>query len=226
MACSLTKVSQCLSYLRLFPGRTNEVFCHTMIVFITTYTIVCIFIALLQCQPIRAHWNPHTGLECINMRATLAAIAALNSFSDLMIYLLVLETWSRTNLTFYRRPVKPLLAIEMPFKQRWGLMSLLAFSLLPCIAGMLRLYYVELFYDSADELCKYMGKHNSRRALTRCRECKYHLVPDDDRNEPWRSLRLPFWHPTRPRHAFSKPLRWLLPFRTAHADTTCPSTRD
>lgn len=91
MACSLTKVSQCLSYLRLFPGRTNEIFCHIMIVIITTYTFVCIIIALLQCRPIRAHWNPRTGLECMNMRATLAAIAALNSFIDLMIYLWVLE---------------------------------------------------------------------------------------------------------------------------------------
>lgn len=87
MACSLTKASQCLSYLRLFPGRTNEIFCHTIILFITTYTVVCIFIALLQCRPIRAHWNPQTGVECIHMRATLTAMAALNSFSDLMIYL-------------------------------------------------------------------------------------------------------------------------------------------
>lgn len=87
MACSLTKASQCLSYLRLFPGRTNEIFCHTIILFVTTYTVVCIFIALLQCQPIRAHWKPQTGVECINMRATLTAMAALNSFSDLMIYL-------------------------------------------------------------------------------------------------------------------------------------------
>ncbi|KAF3032891.1 hypothetical protein E8E11_002417 [Didymella keratinophila] len=40
------------------------------------------------------------------------------------------------DLMIYLRPVKPLLATRMPAKQRWGLM----------------LYYVELFYDSVDEL--------------------------------------------------------------------------
>lgn len=87
MACSLTKASQCLLYLRLFPGRSNEMIYRTMIVFVITYTFVCIFIALLQCRPMRAYWNPKTGLECINMRATLATMATFNSVSDLVVYL-------------------------------------------------------------------------------------------------------------------------------------------
>lgn len=87
IACSLTKMSQCLSYLRLFPGRSNEIFCNIMIIFIATYTIACIFVSLLQCHPIRAYWSPVTGLECMNMHAMLATIAALNSLSDLLIYL-------------------------------------------------------------------------------------------------------------------------------------------
>ena len=86
-ACSLTKISQCLSYLRLFPSRANEVFCHTMIVFVTTYTITCVLLTLLECRPIRARWSPEPGEECMSMRATLVTIAALNSVSDLMIYL-------------------------------------------------------------------------------------------------------------------------------------------
>ena len=76
-----------LSSLMVISGRTNEILCHTMIVFIATYTVVCIIIAFLQCRPIRAHWNPQTGLECMNMRATLAAITVLNIFSDMMVYL-------------------------------------------------------------------------------------------------------------------------------------------
>lgn len=42
----------------------------------------------------------------------------------------------------------------MPSKQRWGLVFLLTLSLLPCIAGLLRLYYLEVLYDSVDEMCK------------------------------------------------------------------------
>lgn len=87
MACSLTKISQCLSYLRLFPSRANELFCYVMIVFVTTYTITCVFVTLLECRPIRARWNLDFGQECTSMRAGLAAIAALNSVSDIVIYL-------------------------------------------------------------------------------------------------------------------------------------------
>ncbi|KZM18462.1 hypothetical protein ST47_g10383 [Ascochyta rabiei] len=89
------------------------------------------------CRPIRAHWSSKTGSDCMNTRATIAAIATLNSFSDLMIYL---------------RPMKPLLILQTPAKQRWGLVVLLLMSLPPCIAGLLRLYYVQAFYDSVDEL--------------------------------------------------------------------------
>lgn len=42
-------------------------------------------------------------------------------------------------------------------------MLLLAISLLPCIAGLLRLYYVKYFYNSVDELCKYLSKTISDR---------------------------------------------------------------
>lgn len=46
-------------------------------------------------------------------------------------------------------------------------MSLLAISLLPCIAGLLRLYYVELSYDSVDELCKHTSECITDIELTR-----------------------------------------------------------
>lgn len=62
--------------------------------------------------------------------------------------------------------MKPLIAVKMPTKQRWGMVLLLAISLLPCIAGMLRLYYVELFYDSVDGLCKHINERNSFRKVT------------------------------------------------------------
>ncbi|KAF3000230.1 hypothetical protein E8E13_007476 [Curvularia kusanoi] len=136
IACSLTKISQCISYLRLYPSRANEVFCHVMIGFITTYTVACICISLLECRPIRAHWGPGPGLGCMDIRVTLAVMAALNSASDLSIYL---------------RPVKPLLALHMPTKQRLGLLLLLSVGLLPCIAGLLRLYYLIALSNDIDE---------------------------------------------------------------------------
>jgi hypothetical protein len=86
-ACSLTKISLCLTYLRLFPGRTDKIFCYVLSTFVTLYTVACLFLSLFQCRPIKSFWDPAVEQKCINMRATLVSIAALNSFSDFLIYL-------------------------------------------------------------------------------------------------------------------------------------------
>ena len=86
-ACSLTKISLCLTYYRLFPSRTDKIFCWVMGTFVTSYTITCFFLSMFQCRPIRAYWDTDVTPVCINMRATLVVIAGLNTFSDFMIYL-------------------------------------------------------------------------------------------------------------------------------------------
>jgi predicted ferric reductase len=90
----------------------------------------------------------------MNMRATLAATAALNSFSDFLIYLYEFLLTLRSASNDHRRPAEPLWNLRLPAKQRVGLSLLFAMSLLVCLAGALRLYYLEAFYDSVDELCK------------------------------------------------------------------------
>lgn len=72
------------------------------------------------------------------MRATLVAIAALNSFSDFAVYLY---------------PAKPLWSLHLPVKQRLGLIFLFSVGLLVCVAGVLRMYYLEVFFDSYDTHC-------------------------------------------------------------------------
>lgn len=86
-ACSLTKISLCLTYFRLFPSRTDKIFCYALSTFVILYTIACLFLSLFQCRPIRSYWDLDVEQKCINMRATLVAIAALNSFSDFLVYL-------------------------------------------------------------------------------------------------------------------------------------------
>ena len=105
LSCALTKGSLCLTYLRLFPSRTNKIFCYGLIGFVVLYTVACIFLMLFQyvpesallglclrynrCTPIRGYWDASAKQSCINLRATLVATAALNSFSDFLVYLLV-----------------------------------------------------------------------------------------------------------------------------------------
>jgi hypothetical protein len=86
-ACSLTKISLCLTYYRLFPGRTDKIFCYALSIFVILYTVACFFLSLFQCRPIRSYWDTDVQQTCINMRATLVAVAALNSLSDFLVYL-------------------------------------------------------------------------------------------------------------------------------------------
>jgi hypothetical protein len=45
---SLTKISLCLTYLRLFPSQTDKIFCYVLSGFVTLYTVACIFLMLFQ----------------------------------------------------------------------------------------------------------------------------------------------------------------------------------
>jgi ABC-type bacteriocin/lantibiotic exporter with double-glycine peptidase domain len=55
--------------------------------------------------------------------------------------------------------VKPLWSVRMSAKQRWGLLLIFAMGLLVCMAGVLRSYYLQVYYDSVDELCMYHAAH-------------------------------------------------------------------
>ncbi|KAI1528787.1 hypothetical protein PtrSN002B_009401 [Pyrenophora tritici-repentis] len=137
MACSLTKISLCLTYLNLFPGPSTKIFCYTMSTFVSCYTVACIFMSLFQCSPIASFWDSSVEPKCIDMRIALEVIAALNSFSDCVVYL-----W----------PAKPLWSLQLPLRQRIGLICLFGIGLLVCVTGILRMYYLKVFFESYDML--------------------------------------------------------------------------
>ncbi|KAF2740037.1 hypothetical protein EJ04DRAFT_559494 [Polyplosphaeria fusca] len=137
LSCSLTKISLCLTYLRLFPSKVDKIFCYTLSIFVSLYTIVCIFLMLFQCTPIRGYWDVSAKLKCINIRATLVSVAALNSLSDFLVFL-----W----------PAKPLWSLQLPLKQRVGLILIFAVGCTVCVAGICRMYYLEVYFESYDIL--------------------------------------------------------------------------
>ncbi|KAL7772140.1 hypothetical protein CFE70_002093 [Pyrenophora teres f. teres 0-1] len=90
-----------------------------------------------KCSPITSFWDSNAKPECIDMRVALEVIAALNSFSDCVVYL-----W----------PAKPLWSLQLPLRQRIGLICLFGIGLLVCITGILRMYYLKVFFESYDML--------------------------------------------------------------------------
>ncbi|CAI6262960.1 unnamed protein product [Periconia digitata] len=137
IACSLTKISLCLTYLRLFPSTVDRVFCYIISTFLGLYTVTCILLMLFQCAPIRGYWDKTVDFQCIDMRLTLITLATLNSISDILVYL-----W----------PAKPLWSLQLPLRQRLGLICLFSVGTTVCVCGGIRMYFLEEYFSSDDYL--------------------------------------------------------------------------
>lgn len=94
---------------------------------------------LFQCTPIRGYWDASVKVKCINMRATLVSTAALNSLSDFLVYL-----W----------PARYLWDVQLPKEQRIALISAFTVGCTVCVAGICRMYYLEVYFGSYDVACK------------------------------------------------------------------------
>ncbi|KAF2143756.1 uncharacterized protein K452DRAFT_224522 [Aplosporella prunicola CBS 121167] len=104
---SMTKISLCMSYLKLFPSRANKWFCLSTITFLILWSITVIFLLTFACRPIEAFWDPWiSGSKCLNIKVVLILTGALNSLTDFTVFL-----W----------PVKTLWSIRLPLGQRLGL---------------------------------------------------------------------------------------------------------
>jgi len=136
--CTFTKISVCMTYLHLFPSKTNRVFSWTMIIYQTLWGIITTVLYMLQCMPVRAIWDATIfHKKCLDGHTLLTAIGALNVVSDFLIFL-----W----------PVKPLWQIKLPLSQRIHLISVFSLGVLTCIGGILKLIWGQQYFQSWDIL--------------------------------------------------------------------------
>lgn len=111
---ALTKISICLNYLRIFPLQTfNECFCKVAMIFTACWCISTIIPQIdqyVECPPVsNTRERIRVNSDCINQKAFLISTAALNSFSDLCIFL-----W----------PARYIWGMHVPKEQRLGLTGL------------------------------------------------------------------------------------------------------
>lgn len=91
LALSLTKISVCLFYLRVFgsssssASRTNRLLCIACIGFVVAYTIPLEVVSIVQCRPPDAVWNtaPGESAQCIDTIPAFYTSAACNMAVDL-----------------------------------------------------------------------------------------------------------------------------------------------
>ncbi|KAF2086038.1 hypothetical protein K490DRAFT_12892, partial [Saccharata proteae CBS 121410] len=133
----LAKLSILTQYLRIFVSHRTRMVTYFMIAFMICYIIQVVLVGIFQCVPVEAFWDKQMKGQCINSFAWFYATAGLNIFSDVMIILI---------------PIPALGTLQIPKRQRFGLMTLFAFGGFGCVTSMIRLYVLTRSTDdfSAD----------------------------------------------------------------------------
>ncbi|KAF1954464.1 hypothetical protein CC80DRAFT_476214 [Byssothecium circinans] len=133
------KTSVLLTYLRIFPSKTNKTFCYSMFAYVVFWGIGSTSLSLFQCDPIQAYWLPfeYPNAKCIPMRLVFHIPGTSNILSDFLIFL-----W----------PAKDLWKLHLPLKQRINLVITFSLGAIVCVAGVCRLWYATIYVASSDVL--------------------------------------------------------------------------
>ncbi|KAE9986453.1 hypothetical protein EG328_005679 [Venturia inaequalis] len=135
-SASLAKISICMTYLRVFPSQSDRRFAQFGIGFSVIFCVIVTFINIFQCWPIIGYWNPlEHAPKCVDRQALTLATQAVNSISDLLIFL-----W----------PARTLWGMRLPAQQKFGLVFVFSIGVIVCIAGVVRLWYLTYYFKNYD----------------------------------------------------------------------------
>jgi len=126
-----------MTYLRVFPSQSDRRFAWFGIIFSIIFCVSVTAINIFQCWPIASYWDPfdHYPQRCVDRKALTLATQAVNSASDLLIFL-----W----------PVRTLYGVRLPKQQRLGLIFVFSIGVIVCVAGVFRLWYLTVYFKSYD----------------------------------------------------------------------------
>ncbi|KAF2828821.1 hypothetical protein CC86DRAFT_465545 [Ophiobolus disseminans] len=134
-ATTLTKISILHTYLYLFPSRANRIFCKSMMAFLWAWGAIQIIVTCVQCGPLSSYWDTRMKKRCILINPYLYSSGAINSFTDVVVYL-----W----------PSRTLFALQMPLLRRLGLLATFSAGLVAVIASILRMVAIHNVSFSSD----------------------------------------------------------------------------
>ncbi|KAH3919926.1 hypothetical protein HBI56_032730 [Parastagonospora nodorum] len=129
-ACAIgcTKVAIISSYLRLIQGKTFRLIMYMTLFIVVGLWICGIFVSLFQCDPVDQAWKIDPNRKCINYVNYLYASSAVNVFTDVVLCIL---------------PIPYLWKLKMPVRQRIVLCLLFVGGAGACIAGIIRIAYLD-----------------------------------------------------------------------------------
>ncbi|KAM0243311.1 hypothetical protein ACHAPO_000156, partial [Fusarium lateritium] len=133
---SLAKIALLIFYLRLSPQRWFKIAVYSSMFFISGYTIGLFFAVMFACHPINKNWDiTVTGGSCVNQPVLYFATAAVNIASDVILFVL---------------PLPMVFKLQLPFKQKIGLMGIFTIGSLTVITSIVRISLLPGMLKSMD----------------------------------------------------------------------------
>ncbi|KAI1074496.1 integral membrane protein [Whalleya microplaca] len=139
VATTLIKLSMLAMIHRLTAAskdRKMSIIVRILMVLIGLDGLIFIFVAIFQCSPISDYWTPSAGPQhCIDERAHLLAASIINTVTDFVVVLL---------------PIKMVLGLNLPKRQRRIIMGLFGVGIVASSAGIARAYYTRVLTTAED----------------------------------------------------------------------------
>ncbi|CAF9939787.1 MAG: hypothetical protein ALECFALPRED_008288 [Alectoria fallacina] len=142
----LTKLSVLLLYKRIFRGALFLAFVWTMITVIVIWTVAFFFANMLQCYPISENWTGLGGSAdaCIDENMMYLGQAFSDAITDLIILAM---------------PIPCICALQLPTKQKLGVIGMFLLGILTIAASVTKLvffYKIAVESNSGDEDFTYL----------------------------------------------------------------------
>ncbi|KAJ5701434.1 hypothetical protein N7488_008982 [Penicillium malachiteum] len=132
LALGTIKMSFCLLYLHIFPGKKFRIACWWLLAMVTAQMIAETLVVLFQCTPVHKAWDA-TGLvegTCVNMNTFYYINFGIKLASDLTLFLM---------------PIPKVIGLKMSVGKRAGIVVMFGLGLLVCITSIIRISYLNEF---------------------------------------------------------------------------------
>ncbi|KAI0549280.1 hypothetical protein F4679DRAFT_547407 [Xylaria curta] len=134
-----TKAAILLEWVSIFAPRNRSKFslvCHILLGINIAFYLALLILANTVCTPWEHNWNPLIEGHCINGKLPLTVSAALNSASDIIIFIL---------------PQAVIWKLNMTRKQKLGCSVIFAIGFVAVVSSIIRLASLLYHYPHADE---------------------------------------------------------------------------
>ncbi|KAH0386702.1 hypothetical protein KCU92_g2450, partial [Aureobasidium melanogenum] len=153
---TLTKLSILLQYMRLFKEKAIHRFIIGMLVFVAAYGTWSILGSLLLCTPVHYFWDGIGDATCMNFKAKWFSDAAVSIVTDCIL-------WSI--------PMPFLKSLNLPYRQKAGLIAVFALGGFVCLVSIARLGPLYTIATSAD-----VSRHNGPAAFLSSMEVNVGII--------------------------------------------------